>query len=272
MGKRQRLVRSLRGRAAAIRSHTRTRWAVGLAKGYQSVCCERMDAARLKRSARGTHEKHGELVGVQRDHSRRLSDVAPGEQRAELKVACERHGAKYIETPATNSSEFCPECGHCTSENRKSQARFQCYPSAGTPTTPMRTPRGTTSRGERRRSTGLRSGGPGRRQLLQSAKLAGATRSGHRRQAGAVPRGGNRTPDQGRPRLPRGALRPPLRWVQRRVRPRQQQIQEDRLYRLFLDQSNLFLDLTSARHVCTNRFGSGSCSGSPIVENWLSPR
>ena len=124
--KRQRLVKSLRGRAAAIRSHTRREWAVELAKGYETVCCERMDATRLKRSARGTHEKHGKLVGVQREFSRRLANVAPGEQRAELKAACERHGAKYVETPARGSSEFCPVCHHCASENRKSQARFRC--------------------------------------------------------------------------------------------------------------------------------------------------
>ena len=124
--KRQRLVRSLKGRAATIRSHTRKAWAVGLAKGYETVCCERMDARRLIRSNRGTHEQHGELVGVQRRISLGLANTAPGEQRAELKAACERHGAKYIETPATNSSDFCPECGHCSPENRKSQARFRC--------------------------------------------------------------------------------------------------------------------------------------------------
>ena len=124
--KRQRLVRALRGRASAIRSHTRREWAVGLAKGYNTVCVERMDVRRLIRSARGTHESHGELVNVQRELSRRLANAAPGEQRAELKAACERHRAKYIESPARNSSEFCPECHHCTSENRKSQARFRC--------------------------------------------------------------------------------------------------------------------------------------------------
>ena len=124
--KRQRLVKSLKGRAGRIRSHDRRQWAVGLAKGYETVCCERMDARRLIRSNRGTHEEHGELVGVQRNLSRRLANVAPGEQRAEFKAACERHGARYIETPVRNSSDFCPECGHCSPENRKSQARFRC--------------------------------------------------------------------------------------------------------------------------------------------------
>ena len=124
--KRQRLVKRLRGRAAAIRSHDRRQWAVGLAKGYETVCCERMDVRQLIRSNRGTHEKHGDLVNVQRELSRRLANAAPGEQRAELKSACERHGAKYIETPARNSSDFCPECGHCSPENRKTQARFRC--------------------------------------------------------------------------------------------------------------------------------------------------
>ena len=124
--KRQRVVKSLRAQAVNIRSHDRRQWAVGLAKGYETVCCERMDVRQLVASHRGTHEKHGELVNVQRERSGRLANAAPGEQRAELKAACERHGAKYIETPARNSSEFCPECHHCTKENRKSQARFRC--------------------------------------------------------------------------------------------------------------------------------------------------
>ena len=124
--KRQRLVKSLRGRACAIRSHDRRQWAVGLAKSYETVCCERMDVRQLIRSNRGTHEKHGELVNVQRELSRRLANAAPGEQRAELKAACERHGAKYIETPARSSSEFCPECHHCSADNRKTQAGFRC--------------------------------------------------------------------------------------------------------------------------------------------------
>ena len=129
--RRQRLVKSLRSLAANIRSQTRRDIAVGLAKGYETVCCERMDARRFIRSNRGTHEEHGELVSVRRNLSRRLANVAPGEQRAELKAACERHGARYIETPARNSSDFCPECGHCSPENRKSQrsataTRFRC--------------------------------------------------------------------------------------------------------------------------------------------------
>ena len=124
--RRQRVVKSLRGRASAIRSHDRRQWAVGLVKGYGTVCVERMDVRQLIRSARGTHESHGELVNVQREMSRRLANAAPGEQRAELKTACERHGTKYIEAPARNSSDFCPECGHCSPENRKSQARFRC--------------------------------------------------------------------------------------------------------------------------------------------------
>ena len=99
--------------------------------------------------------------------------------------------------------------------------------SAGTPTTPTRTPRGIISSTARRRNTASRSGGPGRRRLLQSAKLAGATRSGHRRKTGAAPRGGNGTPDQGRPRLPKGACRPSLRRMPRRVRPRQQQLRNE---------------------------------------------
>lgn len=124
--KRQRLVKSLRARAANIRSHDRRQWAVGLAKGYGTICVEHMDVRQLIGSARGTYEQHGELVNVQRELSRRLANAAPGEQRAELKAACERHGAKYIETPARNSSDSCPECGHCSPVNRKSQARVRC--------------------------------------------------------------------------------------------------------------------------------------------------
>ena len=55
------------GPAANIRSHDRHQWAVDLAKGYGTVCVERMGVRQLIRSARGTHESHGELVNVQRE-------------------------------------------------------------------------------------------------------------------------------------------------------------------------------------------------------------
>ena len=96
----------------------------------------------------------------------------------------------------------------------------------GTPTTQTPMQRGTTFCTGRPRSTGLRSGGPGRSRLLRSAKLAGATRSGHRRQTPAVLEDGNGTPDLGRPRLPKGALRLPFRWAPRGARPRQRQMLE----------------------------------------------
>ena len=124
--------RSPDGRAARIRSHTLRQWAVELARSYDTVCCERMNVSRLRRSARGTHEKHGKNVSVQRELNRRLANAAPGEQRPELEAACERHGSEYIESPARISSNFCPECGHCSAENRKSQARFRCQESGHT--------------------------------------------------------------------------------------------------------------------------------------------
>ena len=115
--RRQRLVKSLRTRAANIRSQIRRNIAVGLAKGYDTVCCERMNMRNLLRSSRGTNETKGKNVKAKRGLSRQLANVAPGEQRAELKAACERHGATYIETPARNSSNFCPACHHCSTGN-----------------------------------------------------------------------------------------------------------------------------------------------------------
>ena len=85
-----------------------------------------MTVRNLVRSARGTSENPGTSVGGKRGLSRALAGAAPGEQRAELKAACDHHGSRYAESPARNSSVFCPQCHHCSPENRKSQAVFRC--------------------------------------------------------------------------------------------------------------------------------------------------
>ena len=162
-----------------------------------------------------------------------------------------------------------PQCGHCSPENRKSSSAIPSAESAGTPTTATPTRRGTTSCTGHRRNTGPRSGGPGRSPLLRSAKLAGATRSGHRRQTGAPPRGGNGTPGFGPPRLPKGALRASLRRVQRGARPRQQHMRES--WRVpsidgFVPSISTSDNMEDGTSICTDQ--AKSHQGLPYAATW----
>lgn len=116
---RRRQAKRLRARAANIRSHDRYEWSTGLAKRYDTVCCERMSVQSLVRTAHGTEESPGSRVAAKRGLSRERANAAPGEQRLALKAACERHWATFVETPARTSSTFCPVCRHRTGNNRK---------------------------------------------------------------------------------------------------------------------------------------------------------
>ena len=181
--------------------------AVGLAKGYETVCCERMDVVQLKRSARGTHEKHDEFVGVQRDISRRLRRRA----RRAAGRASRRLRAPWSEVHRNPGEEL---VGILSGVRALHQRKPQEPSAIPVPKVRARRERRRERREEpsphtaRRRHTGPRSGRPGRSLLPGSAKPARTTQPGHRRQTGAAPRGGNGTPGRGRLRLPKGAPHP----------------------------------------------------------------
>ena len=122
MGRRRRLI----GRQQRRNAQRQVEWANGLARHYDAVCVEKLAAANLLRSARGTHEAPGTNVAAKRGLSRRLASVAPARQSRTIEEACRRHGARFVAVAAYQTSITCSACNHVDRKSRESQAAFRC--------------------------------------------------------------------------------------------------------------------------------------------------
>jgi putative transposase len=58
--------------------------------------------------------------------NRSILDGSPFELRRQLEYKARWEGGLLIVVPPQNTSRKCPQCGHVSAENRKSQAKFVC--------------------------------------------------------------------------------------------------------------------------------------------------
>jgi len=58
--------------------------------------------------------------------NRAILDASPFELRRQLEYKTLWRGGLLIAVPPQNTSLSCPECGHVSAENRKTQAKFVC--------------------------------------------------------------------------------------------------------------------------------------------------
>ena len=185
----------------------------GLARAahHQEVAAAARRGKPGRRVGPGARRRRGEAA-TWTWHEERLDEAVLAARSRGPDAPILRRFRRVVPTPPFEGSQDGDRTGRGGSVTGRSSvvtARDSAAEVAGTPTSSMSTPRGITSSTARRRNRGPRPGGPGRRQLIRSAKLARTTRSGDQRKTGAVPPGGNGTPDLGPPRLPSGALRPP---------------------------------------------------------------
>jgi putative transposase len=94
-----------------------------LARRFDTIRVEDLNVRAMTRSARGSRECPGTNVAQKRGLNREISRQGWG-----LLVARLQHKARgRLElVPAAYTSQRCSHCGHVASENRKSQAVFQC--------------------------------------------------------------------------------------------------------------------------------------------------
>ncbi|MGH3677873.1 MAG: RNA-guided endonuclease InsQ/TnpB family protein [Mycobacterium sp.] len=94
-----------------------------IARRFDTSRIEVLDMRAMTRSARGTVEQPGVRVAQKRGLNRGISRSGWGLLAARLQQkACGR----VEQIPAAYTSPRCSVCGHVASENRKSQAVFQC--------------------------------------------------------------------------------------------------------------------------------------------------
>jgi putative transposase len=56
--------------------------------------------------------------------NRAILDASPFELHRQLEYKTPWQGGLLVSVPPQNTSRKCPECGHVSAENRKSQAKF----------------------------------------------------------------------------------------------------------------------------------------------------
>ena len=90
-----------------------------ISKNHVVVVIEDLPVQSMSRSAR---KKVAQKSGL----NRAILDASPFELRRQLEYKTQWRGGLLVAVAPQNTSRKCPECGHVSAENRKSQAKFVC--------------------------------------------------------------------------------------------------------------------------------------------------
>jgi len=90
-----------------------------ISKNHVVVCVEDLQVQNMsKRSTKKVAQKSG--------LNRSILDASPFELRRQLEYKTQWQGGLLVPVPPQNTSRKCPECGHTSAENRKTQSKFVC--------------------------------------------------------------------------------------------------------------------------------------------------
>ena len=97
-----------------------------ISHNHAMVCIEDLQVRNMSRSARGTAEKPGRNVRAKSGLNKTILDQGWGEFRRQLEYKLAWTGGWLIAVPPQHTSQTCPTCGHISTDNRRTQARFAC--------------------------------------------------------------------------------------------------------------------------------------------------
>ena len=97
-----------------------------ISKNHAVVLVEDLQVKNMSASVGGSKEQPGNSVKAKSGLNRSILDASPFELRRQLQYKMMWRGGLLIVVPAKNTSRKCPECGHSSGDNRKTQAKFIC--------------------------------------------------------------------------------------------------------------------------------------------------
>ena len=97
-----------------------------LSKNHAVVVLEDLKVANMSKSAKGTVEEPGTNVKAKSGLNKSILDQGWHEFKRQLGYKLEGLGGMLVLVNPKNTSRCCPECGHTSGENRKTQASFVC--------------------------------------------------------------------------------------------------------------------------------------------------
>ncbi|MFC3333034.1 RNA-guided endonuclease InsQ/TnpB family protein [Paenalcaligenes hominis] len=97
-----------------------------ISQNHAMVCIEDLQVRNLFTSAAGTTEQPGRNVRAKSGLNKAILDQGWFEFRRQLEYKLAWTGGWLVAVPPHYTSQTCPECGHCSQENRPTQAQFVC--------------------------------------------------------------------------------------------------------------------------------------------------
>ena len=97
-----------------------------ISKNHAMVAVENLKVRNMSKSAAGSVEEPGTNVRAKSGLNKSILDQGWGEFHRQLEYKLVWNGGMLVKVPPQNTSRTCPECGHVSGDNRRSQASFKC--------------------------------------------------------------------------------------------------------------------------------------------------
>jgi putative transposase len=119
-------VQRLHARIGNVRRDYLHKCSSDISKNHAMVCVEDLQVKNMSRSASGTANAQSKNVRAKSGLNKSILDQGWFEFRRQLEYKLAWNGGWLVAVPPQNTSRTCPACGHVSSENRKTQAKFAC--------------------------------------------------------------------------------------------------------------------------------------------------
>jgi putative transposase len=119
-------VQRIHSRIANVRRDFLHKTSTAICKNHAIVCIEDLRVRNMSRSAAGTIDAPGKNVRVKSSLNKSILDQGWYEFRRQLAYKLAWKGGHLIIVPPHNTSRTCPNCGHVSADNRRTQAKFKC--------------------------------------------------------------------------------------------------------------------------------------------------
>ena len=97
-----------------------------LSKNHALIVIEDLKVKNMTRSAKGTLDEPGRNVKAKSGLNKSILDQGWYEFRRQLEYKQKWAGGEVLAVPAHHTSQICPSCSHVSSDNRQTQAHFEC--------------------------------------------------------------------------------------------------------------------------------------------------
>jgi putative transposase len=119
-------VQKLHSRIANLRKDILHRASTTICKKHAVVCVEDLKIGNMVRPARGTMQQPGRMVSRKSALNRGILDQGWGEFRRQLEYKLAWRRGILLAVSPHHTSQTCPECGHVSKDNRRTQSKFSC--------------------------------------------------------------------------------------------------------------------------------------------------